>query len=322
MSLLRLHTYCSPRSPSPVTMPTCTRRSRPAAARRAPCSRRSSRRGSRRSAPSAWQASRPISPRAWSSATSGAGSARRPTAPRRRCRGALALLVRERLTGQAPPAKARTSSIYGALDRGPRGTVLDRMPRTAVQPGGLRPARPRPARRPQPCRPARAGDENAEDNESEPSPPPIRGDDAEGRAARRAGRRARAEQDAISEEAARRPRRTARADRLDRETDDLRGPRRAEPRRPPTCRCSITPKPSATRSSPRAYDEIVSAEELCDAEELDAVARLSRQAAAQSARRRGAARQPPAAPSAGAAEPRLGIRSRGGHARRRRGSPA
>ena len=44
-------------------------------------------------------------------------------------------------------------------------------------------------------------------------------------------------------------------------------------------------------------------------------AQLSRQAARASAGHRGAARQPPAAPVDGAAEPRLGVRSRGGHSR-------
>ena len=43
----------------------------------------------------------------------------------------------------------------------------------------------------------------------------------------------------------------------------------------------------------------------------DAAAQLSRQAACQSPGRRGAARQPPAAPPDGAAEPLLGLRSRG-----------
>ncbi len=67
-------------------------RSRPArsrwrhrAGRRARCSRQSSRRASRRSAPSACKAWPPISPPAWSSAMSGAVSPRRPSAPKRRC---------------------------------------------------------------------------------------------------------------------------------------------------------------------------------------------------------------------------------------------
>ena len=50
-------------------------------------------------------------------------------------------------------------------------------------------------------------------------------------------------------------------------------------------------------------------------EELDAPARLSRQAARPSPGRRRPPRQPAAAPADGAAEPRLGLRPRGGHAR-------
>ena len=48
-----------------------------------------------------------------------------------------------------------------------------------------------------------------------------------------------------------------------------------------------------------------------------AAARLSRQAVAESLQRRRAARQPPAAPADGAAEPLLGVRPRRGHARYR-----
>ena len=51
-------------------------------------------------------------------------------------------------------------------------------------------------------------------------------------------------------------------------------------------------------------------------------ARFPRQAARQPARRGGAARQPAAAPAARAAEPRLGLRPRGGHPRSRRGCRA
>ena len=63
------------------------------------------------------------------------------------------------------------------------------------------------------------------------------------------------------------------------------------------------------------FDEEISAEDLCDTDELTRLAQLSRQAACQSAGRRGAARQPSAAPPHGAAEPLLGFRSRGRHPR-------
>ena len=63
------------------------------------------------------------------------------------------------------------------------------------------------------------------------------------------------------------------------------------------------------------FDEIVHAEDLCDAGRAVAAARLSRQAARAPPGRRRAAREPAAAPPACPAEPGLGVRSRGGDAR-------
>ncbi len=115
--------------PSPVTIPPCMRPWRRRAARRATCSRRSSRRGSRRSAPSACKAWRRISPPAWSSATSGAASRKSTDRSEAPLPDALALLVRETLTGQAPPAKARAVvNLWRPWIEGRARTVLDRMP--------------------------------------------------------------------------------------------------------------------------------------------------------------------------------------------------
>ena len=69
--------------------------------------------------------------------------------------------------------------------------------------------------------------------------------------------------------------------------------------------------------SPRRFDEIVKAEELCDLGRARPPALLSRQAARPSPGRRRPPRQPAAAPADGAAEPRLGFRPRGGRDRRR-----
>ena len=80
--------------------------------------------------------------------------------------------------------------------------------------------------------------------------------------------------------------------------------------------------PSAYRAFTAECDEIVEADELCDARRADAAARAARPAARASAKRDRAARQPPAAPPDGEADARLGVRSRGGHARYRRGSRA
>ena len=69
------------------------------------------------------------------------------------------------------------------------------------------------------------------------------------------------------------------------------------------------------------FDEIVEADELCDAEELGRLRNhLDQQLIAPAGRDR-QARQPPAAPADGAAEPLLGLRPRRGHARRRAPGP-
>ncbi len=63
------------------------------------------------------------------------------------------------------------------------------------------------------------------------------------------------------------------------------------------------------------FDEEISAEDLCDTEELTRLRNYLDKQLVQSAGRRGAPRQPPAAPPHGAAEPLLGFRSRGRHPR-------
>ena len=65
----------------------------------------------------------------------------------------------------------------------------------------------------------------------------------------------------------------------------------------------------------KANDEEIGAESLSTPDELERLQNLPRQGAAQSVGRGGAARQPAAAQADGAAEPRLGLRPRGGHAR-------
>ncbi len=63
------------------------------------------------------------------------------------------------------------------------------------------------------------------------------------------------------------------------------------------------------------FDEEISAEDLCDTDELTRLRNYLDKQLANLAGRRGAARQPPAAPPHGAAEPLLGFRSRGRHPR-------
>ena len=69
------------------------------------------------------------------------------------------------------------------------------------------------------------------------------------------------------------------------------------------------------------FDEEIAAEDLCDAEELTRLRNFLDQQLANLAGRGLAPRQPPAAPADGAAEPLVGLRSRGRHARCRAPHP-
>ena len=69
---------------------------------------------------------------------------------------ALGLLVREKLTGQAPPGEgARRGQSLAPMDRGTRALGARPHAGHAVRSGSLRPADARPARRAEPRRPAR-----------------------------------------------------------------------------------------------------------------------------------------------------------------------
>ena len=72
-----------------------------------------------------------------------------------------------------------------------------------------------------------------------------------------------------------------------------------------------------SRSFTNQFDEEIARRGSLRRRGADPAARLSRQAALQPAGRRRPARQPPAAPPDGAAEPLLGVRSRGRRARSR-----
>ncbi len=82
------------------------RRFAPENARRGRSTTRWSRPAWRRSAPGGCRAFRATSPRCWRTATTGAASTRPSPTGRRPLEDAVALMVRERLTGQAPPEAA------------------------------------------------------------------------------------------------------------------------------------------------------------------------------------------------------------------------
>ncbi|MGC2409346.1 MAG: cobaltochelatase subunit CobT [Methyloceanibacter sp.] len=184
---------------------------------------------------------------------------------------ALALLVRERLTGLAPPAKARAIvNLWRPWIEGRARSVLNRMTDTLFDQqafGGL--ARDLLAAlnlADQLDQGAEQGQEGTE-GEREPSSADTEDEDAGGRERAELAADSRTDQDAVSDEALD-DRDDGAVDRLDRDADAPEGPRRPKTRRP---NLSILDNPEAFgyKVFTRAYDETVGAEELCDSDELD-----------------------------------------------------
>jgi cobaltochelatase CobT len=179
--------------------------------------------------------------------------------------------VRERLTGEAPPAKARAIVNLWRSHIEQRGRlVLDRMPELVFDQQAFgRLARDLLAALDLADRLDPTGEPRPEDGDgdSDPNAADAEDQEAEGDARAELAADARADEDARSEEAMD-DRDAAAADRLDRESDARDMPRRQEPWRP---NLSVLDNPEAFgyKVFTRAYDEIVNAEELCDADELD-----------------------------------------------------
>ncbi len=182
---------------------------------------------------------------------------------------ALSLLVRERLTGAAPPPKARALvNLWRPWIEGRANTVLQRMPEMLLDQEAFgRLTRDLLAA----LNLADQLDQGAEDeagNEGEPDP----NADADNENAEEQGRAelaadARAEQEQQSEESLD-DQEDGAGDRLDRDAEMADKPRRSDPWRPNS---SVLDDPEAFgyKVFTRAYDEIVNAEELCDADELE-----------------------------------------------------
>jgi cobaltochelatase CobT len=183
---------------------------------------------------------------------------------------ALSLLVREKLTGQTPPAKASAGvNLWRQWIEGRAHTVLDRMPDMLFDQDAFgRLTRELLAALNLADQLDQRQDEEKSPDESEAESDASDGED-EGEGDRRAELAAdsRADQDAMSEESLD-DRDDGATDRLEREADASELPRRADPWRPNT---SVLDDPEAFGYSvfTRAYDEIVNAEELCDVDELD-----------------------------------------------------
>jgi cobaltochelatase CobT len=184
---------------------------------------------------------------------------------------ALALLVRERLTGLAPPAKARAiANLWRPWIEGRARTVLDRMPDTLFDQDAFgRLTRDLLAALNLADQLDQTGEEGQEGKEGEPEPSATDADneDVEGRERAEFASESQADQDAMTDETLD-EREEGAADRLNRESDKPEGFRRPEPW-PPNLSVLDNPEAFGYKVFTRAYDEIVGAEELCDADELE-----------------------------------------------------
>jgi cobaltochelatase CobT len=182
---------------------------------------------------------------------------------------ALGLLVRETLTGQTPPAKARAIvNLWRPWIEGRARSVLQRMPEMlSDQEAFGRLTRDLLAALNLADQLDQQQDENKASNENETDPnADAEQENAEGQE-RADLSDARSERDAESEQSLD-DRDDGSTERLDREADASELPRRAEPWRP---NLSVLDNPEAFgyKVFTRAYDETVNAEELCDPDELE-----------------------------------------------------
>ena len=183
---------------------------------------------------------------------------------------ALALLVREKLTGQAPPAKAgAVVDLWRQWIEGRGRKLIERMPETLLDQDAFgRLTRELLAALNLADQLDSREDEEKSLEESEGDSDGSDGEDeTESDQRTQLAADSSAEQDAMSEESIE-DRDDGATDRLERETDASELPRRSDPWRP---NLSVLDDPEAFGYSvfTRAYDEIVNAEELCDTDELD-----------------------------------------------------
>ncbi len=183
---------------------------------------------------------------------------------------ALGLLVREKLTGQTPPAKARAVvNLWRPWIEGRARTVLDRMPEMLFDQDAFG----RLTRELLAALNLADRLDQREDEEKSPDESEADADASEGEEENSDGEQhadfadSRAEQESLSEESLD-DRDDGSTDRSERDTDASELPRRSEPWRP---NLSVLDNPEAFgyKVFTHAHDEIVNAEELCDADELD-----------------------------------------------------
>jgi cobaltochelatase CobT len=182
---------------------------------------------------------------------------------------ALGLLVRERLTGQAPPMKARGAvDLWRSWIEARGRSALDRMPDLMFDQEAFGRLTRDLLASLNLADQLDQGSEQGEDDESEPDANMFDADDeGEDGQQRSQVADARADQEQTSDEGLEAPDDGATdQNEIDADTADM--PRRPEPWRP---NLSVLDDPEAFgyKVFTRVYDEIVQAEELCDNEELD-----------------------------------------------------
>ena len=183
---------------------------------------------------------------------------------------ALGLLVREMLTGQIPPAKARAIvNLWRPWIEGRARSLLERMPEMlSDQEAFGRLTRDLLAALNLADQFDQQQNEDQQSSESESDPNAVDTEDENAEGEQRADLSdARSERDANSERALD-DREDGSTDRLDRDADASELPRRSEPWRP---NLSVLENPEAFgyKVFTRSYDETVNAEELCDPDELE-----------------------------------------------------
>jgi cobaltochelatase CobT len=179
--------------------------------------------------------------------------------------------VRERLTGLAPPARARAiANLWRPWVEGRARALLDRMPHTIFDQEAFgRLARDLLAALNLADQHDQTAEEGQDGKEGEPVPSAAdaENEDADRRERAQFAADSQSDQDSMTDETLE-DRDEGAADRLDHDSDTPEGLRRPEPWRP---NLSVLDNPEAFGYNvfTHAYDEIVGAEELCDADELE-----------------------------------------------------
>jgi cobaltochelatase CobT len=184
---------------------------------------------------------------------------------------ALALMVRERLTGEAPPARARPLvNLWRPWVEERAKTQLDQMQGTVLDQeafGQLARDLLTALNMADQLDQGEDNDEASEDGESEPDSSEDQGDEAQSQDGTELAQETEAQPDDTAEETLE-DQEDGPTDQLDEDADSTDLPRRSDPWRP---NFSVLDDPSAFgyKVFTEEFDEIVTADDLCDAEELD-----------------------------------------------------